>query len=371
MEDAQARAEQWRLRCQEVGILYADAAEREVRANARIAVLEAELAGERARIAQILGSNSWKLTEPLRRARSRPQEGESAQDAGGLDEELFEARMRAAYDARAVSWPQPEPRTLNEKMWQRRLVDRSPLLRTHCDKHASYEYAAKVLPAEVMPERLGRVDTVEELADLDLPTEYIVKARHASGGSAVVWDGPPTQGQIWVYPWIRKSYSASDDPLPEVAEDLAGCLQHDYGWAALEWGYLGLPRQLLVERLYRDPGGGLPDDLRCLVFHGRVEFFEVSADRQRDTERIAGWHDREWNPAPIAMQLRTQAMPRPADLDQAIEMAEALAGDDPFVRVDWLLTSEGLKFSEITPYSHGGNARFATQAADELLGSFW
>ena len=28
MEDAQARAEQWRLRCQEVGILYADAAER-------------------------------------------------------------------------------------------------------------------------------------------------------------------------------------------------------------------------------------------------------------------------------------------------------------------------------------------------------
>ena len=147
MEDEQARAEQWRLRCQEVGILYADAAEREVRANARIAELEAELASEHARIEQILGSHSWKLTEPLRRVRRRPPAGEPSQPAEGPDEALFEARMRAAYDARAASWPQPEPRTFNEKMWQRRLVDRRPFLRTHCDKHASYEAAAKILPA--------------------------------------------------------------------------------------------------------------------------------------------------------------------------------------------------------------------------------
>ena len=371
MEDEQARAEQWRLRCQEVGILYSDAAEREVRANARIAELEAELASERARTAEILRSHSWKLTEPLRRVRRRPLEQEPSQPAEGPDEQLFEARMQAAYDARAASWPQPEPRTFNEKMWHRRLVDRRPFLRTHSDKHASYEAVAKVLPAEVMPQRFARVDTVAELADLELPREYIVKSRHASGGSAVVWDGPPTQGSGWVHPWIRKSYSVGDDPLPRIAEDLAECMQHDYGWDALEWGYLGVPRQVIVEELFRGPNGELPRDFCLYVFHGRVECMQVATDRQREGERSSGWHDRDWNYLPIALTIDPRPQPRPADLEGAIEMAEAFVGDEDFVRVDFLLTDRGLKFSEITPYSHGGNAHFRTQWADEFLGGLW
>ncbi len=37
------------------------------------------------------------------------------------------------------------------------------------------------------------------------------------------------------------------------------------------------------------------------------------------------------------------------------------------MRVDFLMTNSGPKFSELTPYSHGGNARFTTQAAGEYL----
>lgn len=356
MDDA--RAEQWRLRCQEVGTRYAAAAE-------RAAELEAQLARERATVAGMLGSRSWRLTEPLRRLRGRETPAPPAAD------DPFEVRMRAAYEARTASWPQPLPRTFNEKVWHRRLVDRRPVLRTYSDKQAALEHAARVLPAEFIPERLAVVDTAEELRALDLPAEYVVKASHASGGSAVVWHGPASRGQDWGHPWIRKAYDAAQDPRDLVAADLTACLSHDYGWDMLEWGYLGVPRRLLVDTLYRGPDGGLPADLRCYTFHGRVQCIEVASDRQRESTRYASWHDRDWNVLPIHTVLAHRPHDRPPGLDDAVAAAEVLAADEDFVRVDFLLAGEGLKFLELTAYSHAGNAQFQEQTSDEFLGSLW
>jgi hypothetical protein len=358
--EAEERAEQWRLRCQQVGTDNAAAA-------SRIVELEDELARERAARESIEHSHSWQLTAPLRRLRRRlPRVMDTDQTAA-----LFERRMRAAYEARARSWLQPEPATFNEKIWHRRLADRRPVLRTYCDKHASLVHAGTLLPAELLPSRIVVLDSPEELEDVDLPREYVVKASHGSGGTVVVWDGPSSQGQDWVYPWIRKAYSAPDDPKDRVAADLQQCMAHDYGWDMLEWGYTDLPRHLVVDLFYRGPDGGVPVDLRCYVFHGRVECIEVVSDRQQEATRYASWHDRAWNVLPIRTRLQHRAYPRPTELDLVIEVAETLAADEAFVRVDLLLTAEGPKFGEITPYSHAGNVGFRQQWADEYLGRFW
>jgi hypothetical protein len=207
--------------------------------------------------------------------------------------------------------------------------------------------------------------------EVDLPDEYVVKASHGSGGTVVVWDGDSSKGQDWVYPWIRTAYRASDDPRKQVAADLQECMDHDYGWDMLEWGYTGVPRHLVVDVLYRGPDGGLPVDLRCYVFHGRVECMEVASDRQQDGIRYASLHDRDWDVLPIQTRLQHQTHPRPADLGAVIEAAEALGADEDFVRVDLLLTSEGPKFGEVTPYSHAGSVGFRRQWADEYLGRLW
>lgn len=360
--DADERAEEWRLRCQQGSLGCAASA-------ARIVELEDALARERATVAAMQGSRSWRLTAPLRRIRQQPSASAVASPDPSPD--LFEARMRAAYQARASFWPQPEPTTFNEKIWHRRLADRRPVLRTYCDKQASLDHAARLLPAELVPDRIALLESPEELLSLDLPEEYVVKACHGSGGSAVVWNGPASRGQSWIDPWIRKAYPAADDPRDRVAADLRECMTHDYGWDLLEWGYLGVPRQLAVDVLYRGPEGGLPADLRCYVFHGRVECMEVAPDRQMERTRYASWHDRDWNVLPIFTALEHRAHDRPPELPLAIEVAETLAGDEDFVRVDLLLTAEGLKFGEVTPYSHAGNVLFKEQWADEYLGSLW
>lgn len=361
-------SDDWRRLCHEGGVRHAETVDREVLAAARIAELEAEVARQKATVAAIVDSRSWRLTAPLRRVRHRRVSRGEPQAPG---EDLFETRMRAAYEARAGFWQQAEPQTFNQKVWHRRLTDRRDVLHTYCDKQATREYVAARLPEEVLVPRLAAVDHPADLLDLDLPEQYVVKARHGSGGSAVVWDGPNSEGQAWVHPWIRRAYHAADAPLPRIAEDLAPCLSHDYGWDALEWGYLGVPRQLLVDTLVRGPEGGLPLDLRIYTFHGRVEVLEIASDRQREDTRYASWHDRDWNLLPIVTRLTHRPHDAPPGVAEVIEMSELLAGDDPFVRVDWLMTDEGPKFGELTPYSHGGTALFSAEWADQFLGDFW
>lgn len=237
----------WRRLCHEGVVRHAEAADREALAAARIAELEAELVWERATVAAILANCAWRLTAPLRRMRQHSVTPDEPEAPG---ENLFETRMRAAYEARAGFWRRAEPRIFIKKVWQRRLTDRRDVLRTYCDKQATRKSVAARLPGEVLVPRLAAVEHPADLLNLDLPDQYVVKARHGSGGSAVVWDG-------------------------------------------LGWGYLGVPRQLLVGHPGARPRRRAAFGPALLHLHGRVEVLEIASDRQREDTRYASWHDRD------------------------------------------------------------------------------
>jgi hypothetical protein len=348
-------------------------AELEIQLRDQIEHLEKELARAHDTLSDILGSRSWTLTEPLRRLRAgRVREPHSqAGDGSAARAELFERRMAAAYEARWSTWPHSDSPGFNQKIWQRRLTDRRPILKTYCDKAATLEHAQRLLPAEVLPERLLTVDSMAELSFSTLPDEYVVKVTHASGGSVVVWDGPVSPGHSHEV-WVRRAYHSGDIPFDVVRAELGRCLEHDFGWDLLEWGYLDVPRAVVVDRLYRGAHGGLPDDFSIYVFHGRAEVIRQASDRQRSTERWAGVFDRDWKALPIRHGTATPAeFPRPTELDFAIELAEAICAGGETMRVDFLLTADGLRFGEITPYTMSGNVLTNTEWADQYLGSFW
>jgi hypothetical protein len=278
--------------------------------------------------------------------------------------------MNLAYEARRSAWPQPEPTTLNEKIWHRRATDRRPILKTYCDKVASLELVEDRLPAEVLPERLEVADSFAGLERGHLPRECVIKVSHASGGSFVVWDGPASAGQGFDA-WVRRAFRSGDVPWTQVDHEISQALHHDYGWEMLEWGYLDLPRMVVVDRLYRAADGGLPPDLMMFVFHGQVEVVRINADRQREQRGPGTTYDRNWSPLPIDTRAPRGDYPRPVELDLAIELAEALCPDEEMARVDFLLTADGLRFGEITAYHLGGNAEFRLEWADRYLGSLW
>ena len=322
----------------------------------------------------ILRSRSWRLTRPLRSARRlMGEEVPVAVDTRSTVSDrdaVFEARIAAAYEAVRSTWPQPEPTTFNQKIWHRKLADRRPILKTYCDKVATHDHVARMLPAKVMQERLAIAESVTGLRRDHLPDEVILRVSHASGGSVITWDGPASAGQGH-HVWVRRAYSTADLDWARITAELDRCLDHDFGWDMLEWGYFHVPPLVVADRLYRGPEGGVPDDLSLYVFHGRVEVIRQTNDRQRDTERAAGSYDRDWKPLPIDGKPKPVRFPRPTDLDQAIELAEALCVGGETMRVDFLLTAQGLKFGEITPYTMSGNWELTLESADHYLGSLW
>jgi hypothetical protein len=373
VEQPNHRAEQWRRTAQQAGAALADQAQSDITRRLRIEELERELADLHTIIDGVLQSRSWRLTRPLRAAGDLVRGGTPVTDdrSATMDRDpVFEARIAAAYEAVRSTWLQPEPTTFNQKIWHRKLTDRRPILKTYCDKVATRDHVGEILPADVMQERLEVAESVTSLQRVHLPDEVIVRVSHASGGSVVIWDGPTSGGQGH-HLWVRRAYSRVDVDWARIAAELDRCLDHDFGWDLLEWGYLGVPRMVVADRLYRGPDGGVPDDLYLHVFHGRVEVIRRANDRQRDTERGAGSYDRDWNPLPIHGKPKPLPFPRPTELDQAIELAEAVCVGGQTMRVDFLLTAQGLKFTEITPYTMSGTWDLTLESADHYLGSLW
>lgn len=279
--------------------------------------------------------------------------------------------MRAAYEARRLSWREPTPRTLNEKVWHRRLTDRREVLRTYCDKVATLDDVSTRVQPSLLQERLAIVRSAAELSAALAAEDVVVRVSHGSGGSVVLWNGPETRGH-GDETWVRWAFDRRRIPWDRVREGLGAALERDFGWDHLEWGYLDIPRVIVVDRLYRGVDGGLPDDLLLFVFHGRVEMIRRMTDRQHDGPRQGACYDRGWNRLPVDfIAAATGAFDPPAQLGLAIEVAEELAKDEEFLRVDFLVTDSGLKLSEMTPYPLAGDGRFTTEAADRWLGSLW
>lgn len=356
--------------------------------RARVAELTTELdtarddaARTRKTLDDVLASRSWTVTAPLRRARTAvtarqqaPAGGtggsEAADSPESLRERRFEERMRAAYDAARGTWLESEPTTLNQKVWHRRMFDRRPVLREWCDKVACWDYVAERVGTDLLPEVLDVLEPTDPLGP-NLPAgEIVLKATHASGGSAVLWDGPTRDG-FSRPPWFRRTYGRAEVPWGDLRAAYADTLKHDFGWEQLEWAYLGLPPRVMVQRLHRGPDGELPDDLFFFTFDGEVRFLVRYTDRVRREGGGMRYYDPDWSPLDVDGGRPLLDFPRPRRLQEMIEVAQELGRGESFLRVDFLMTENSLLISELTPYHLGGGAILRPRSADETFGSYW
>ena len=321
-----------------------------------------------ARLGRLTGSRSWRWTRPLRRAGAPPAPllAEMDTDARAA---VFDRRMRAAYETRAAGWPERTPRSLNEKVRHRRLADRRDWLRTTSDKVTATDLIRQRVGDRYAIEILEVVDRADDLDTRDLPDEYVVKTAHGSGGVAVLWHGPSRAASAHAT-WFREVLDVDDHDRADLLRRLQVCLDLDFGWERLEWGYLDLPRRLVVQPRLAGRSGPLPTDLMLYAFAGRVEVIAVTPERTATAFGIA-YYDRDWELTPIRSATRLMAQPRPNALAEMIEVAEALAAGQAMVRVDLLDTATGPKVCELTNYPAAGAILFRRYADDLHLGSLW
>ena len=240
---------------------------------------------------------------------------------------LLRFRRRMGY------WPDPAwPRSHNERMLWRRIFDRNPAFATLSDK-----LAAKAVIAERCPElRQARVLWVGTAAgavpEAVLAGDAMLKLNKGSGTNLVVRGGVPGRAEVvrQMQRWLRR------------------------GRRREEWGYWPIVPKLLAEELLVLGGNGLPTDIKVHVCNGVLTHLwavdkasGASITLDAAGQEIDGWA--AGYEAALPWSERLGELGR-----EAARLAPLLAMGLDYVRVDLLVTGEGLLAGELTFYPAAG-----------------
>jgi len=258
-------------------------------------------------------------------------------------------RYRATY-GRSPSLVRPRRQT--ERIQHRKLFDRDPRLPLRQDKLAVKDLVAGIVGEQHVVPTLWSGTELPPRRLRDWPRPFVLKAAHGCGWNVMV----PAEGPV---PWGRI----------ERRVDL--WMRSTYGAHAGEWLYSRIPRRLLVEPHVGEPGTR-PDDYKLWVYRGRVRFVHWSTGRGTPDYR-GRVLDRDWREAFEARLVprSVEAPDRPESLDRMIEIAEALAEDWPFVRIDLYDVGGQPLFGEYTFYPASGFHDLWPRGTDRALGDLW
>lgn len=117
--------------------------------------------------------------------------------------------------------------------------------------------------------------------------------------------------------------------------------------------YYGVTPRIIAEKLLTAKGDQLYD-YKVMCFGGKADHILATADRfPLEEDKLAyTFYDLSWNKLPVtARGHENRDIPRPAHLEQMIEIAEKLSQGFPHIRVDFYDAEDGLYIGEMTLYN--------------------
>ncbi len=149
---------------------------------------------------------------------------------------------------------------------------------------------------------------------------------------------------------------------------MAGCGKNFY-YVRREQQYRNIKPILMVEALLTEQNGSAVRDYKFFCFHGKVRFILVTGNGGNGSN---DYYDRAWNRLDITRSVRTDgALPRPDRLDEMVRVAETLAADFTFVRVDLYGTGQRVFFGELTFVPGGGSGTVPVHRIRGMRGRLW
>lgn len=246
-----------------------------------------------------------------------------------------------------------DPQDLNEKInWLKVYGDTSmwPIL---ADKYRVREYIESKGLANILVPLYGKWDSADEVDFESLPSEFVIKTNHGSGGILVVKD--------------KKTLN-----IAEVRENLKRWLNEKYGLLQGEPHYLKIKPAVIAEKLLVEKNNTFSTslvDYKVWCFNGKPYCVWACYSRTKSGTYV-GTYDLEWNYHPEWSVFTDHYMdggpvvPKPKSFDEMMKAASILSEGFPQVRVDFYDVDGKLYFGEMTFTSNGGFMRFYT---DEFL----
>ncbi|MCU6161443.1 glycosyl transferase [Enterobacter bugandensis] len=249
------------------------------------------------------------------------------------------------------------PTTLSEKICHRLVYDHNNLYTMLADKLAVREYVAsrttrvKAVPLIGVYRRFSHIDFSA------LPDQFVLKCNHDSGSTIIC-----TNKDQFNYRQARKKLTLA--------------LKKNLYYTTREWQYKNITPVILCEPyvdLFNNADrNSTPEMLRIHCFHGVAHYVEADFTDDRGREFI-NVYDRHWNLQPFQMEYpNTPVAPgEPKLFREALLAAQELAKGLDYCRVDLMLKSDEIYFSEITLSPKRGKLRITPLEWDTKLGDIW
>ena len=225
------------------------------------------------------------------------------------------------------------------------------------DKLAVREYVAsrttrvKAVPLIGVYRRFSHIDFST------LPDQFVLKCNHDSGSTIIC-----TNKNQFNYRQARKKLTLA--------------LKKNLYYTTREWQYKNITPVILCEPyvdLFNNADrNSTPEMLRIHCFHGVAHYVEADFTDDRGREFI-NVYDRHWNLQPFQMEYpNTPVAPgEPKLFREALLAAQELAKGLDYCRVDLMLKSDEIYFSEITLSPKRGKLRITPLEWDTKLGDIW
>lgn len=246
------------------------------------------------------------------------------------------------------------PVTFNEKLQWLKLYDRKPEYTVMVDKYAVKQYVADTIGEEYIIKNLGVWDSPDEIDFDALPESFVLKCNHNSGlGMCICRD-------------------KSKLDISKTRKELKKGLKQDYYLVGREWPYKDVSRKVIAESFLKSDEGGLIDyKIHC--FNGVPKFVLVCCDRFSKSGLTEDFYTPTWEHMNVKRPNISNAektIPKPEKLEEMLVLAEKLARNIPFVRVDFYFTDDRIYFSELTFFPASGFASFEPEEWDNTFGEW-
>lgn len=252
------------------------------------------------------------------------------------------------------------PKTFSEKLQWLKLNDRKESYVKMVDKYEVKKYVAKMIGDKYIVPTLGVWDNVEQIDWDKLPSKFVLKCTHDSGGLV-----------------ICKDKSRFDIDMAKYKLNKA--LKNDYYSKGREWPYKNVKRKIIAEKYLntsKDDKLNVSDlaDYKFFCFSGKPKFCQVILDRSVD--ETIDFFNMKWEKCDflgLAAQNEVFAhskkeIPEPKNFEKMKYFSSILSKDIPFSRIDFYEIDGKLYFGEITFYPASGFGEFSPEEWNEKIG---
>ncbi len=246
------------------------------------------------------------------------------------------------------------PQTFNEKLQWLKLYDRKPIYTTMVDKYAVKQYIAEKIGEEYIIPTLGVWDSFDEIDFNKLPSQFVLKCTHDSGGLVICRD-------------------KTNLDMQKTKNRISKSLKHDFYMRGREWPYKNVPRRIIAEQYMEDAGHEDLRDYKFYCFNGEPKFLYLSESLSNHSKARISFVSMDWEKMPVKRNdyAEFDALPdKPVSFDLMIDLCKKLSENIPFLRVDLYEINGKVYFGELTFFPGSGFTMFEPEEWDYTFGSW-